>query len=229
MLRGREDQASRIVSDVEKRVARAKGELSPPKSKLKIAVRDHTPWSDVFGNMLGPNRRRFFLGLALMVAQSFFFNAVFFTYGLVVKRFFGATDRELPMQLFPFAVSSFLGPLLLGRLFDRIGRKPMITASYGLAGVLLAAVCYAFWRGLLSVAVLGIAFSFAIAIFYAIGTLIGGVGAPCLQADTERRVRAALRDDSGARAPGITSCRWPRSGSPPCGRACRGTRSTVRR
>ena len=207
MLRGREDQASRIVSDVEKRVAREKGNLPPPESKLKIAVRDHTPWSDVLGNMLGPNRPRFFLGLALMVAQSFFFNAVFFTYGLVVKRFFGATDRQLPMHLLPFAISSFMGPLLLGRLFDRIGRKPMIAASYGLAGVLLAAVCYAFGRGLLSATVLGIAFSviffiascaassayltvsevfpleiraFAIAIFYAIGTLIGGVGAPYL-------------------------------------------------
>jgi MFS family permease len=111
------------------------------------------------------------------------------------------------MHLLPFAVSSFMGPLLLGRLFDRIGRKPMIAASYGLAGVLLAAVCYAFWHGLLSVTGLGIAFSviffiascaasaayltvseifpleiraFAIAIFYAIGTLIGGVGAPYL-------------------------------------------------
>jgi MFS family permease len=207
MLRGREEQATRIVTDIEKRVEKTKGHLPEPGQKLKLGVRDHTPWKEALGSMLGSNRPRFFLALALMVAQSFFFNAVFFSYGLVVKRFYGATDRQLPMHLLPFALSSFLGPLLLGRLFDRVGRKPMITASYGVAGLLLAGLCYPFARGSLSLAGLSVALSvvffiascaasaayltvseifpleiraFAIAIFYAIGTLIGGVGAPYL-------------------------------------------------
>ena len=142
-----------------------------------------------------------------MVAQSFFFNAVFFTYGLVVKKFFHVDDKHLPLHLLPFAVASFLGPLTLGWLFDKIGRKPMITATYAAAGALLAASVWPFAHGVIGSKGLGILFSiiffvassaasaayltvseifpleiraFAIAIFYALGTLVGGVGAPVL-------------------------------------------------
>ncbi|MDQ2833958.1 MAG: MFS transporter [Acidobacteriota bacterium] len=172
-----------------------------------MRVRDHTPWREIFGNMVGENRSRSALALMLMVAQSFFFNAVFFTYGLVVKKFFHVTDKEIPMQLLPFAVGSFFGPLLLGRLFDKIGRKPMIAATYGISGLLLAGTLIPFVHGTIGSRGLGICFTaiffvasaaasaayltvseifpleiraFAIAIFYALGTLIGGVGAPLL-------------------------------------------------
>jgi MFS family permease len=208
MLRGREDEANRIVTEIEQKVSAQKGEL--PKlegEKLKITVRDHTPWREIFGNMLGENRQRSFLALVLMVGQSFFFNAVFFTYGLVVKKFFHIADQQLPLQLLPFALGSFLGPLLLGPLFDKIGRKPMIIATYGIAGLGLAAICYPFAHGMMSARMLNICFTliffvassaasaayltvseifpleiraFAIAIFYALGTLVGGVGAPLL-------------------------------------------------
>ena len=142
-----------------------------------------------------------------MVGQAFFFNAVFFTFGLVAKKFFQVPDANLPTQLLPFAVASFLGPLMLGPLFDRIGRKPMSTGAYGGAGVILAVSAVLFGTGALGLHGLIICFAliffvassaasaayltvseifpleiraFAIAIFYALGTLIGGVGAPAL-------------------------------------------------
>ena len=208
MLRGKEQDADKIVSDIEARVAEKKGKLPDPEGeKLKIAVRDHTPWSEIFKNMLGENRKRSLLGFVLMVAQSFFFNAIFFTYSLVVEKFYSIPSKKLPLHLLPFALGSFLGPLLLGRLFDKVGRKPMIIATYGIAGILLAAVAFPFAHGSMSVRTLDISFSviffvassaasaayltvseifpleiraFAIAIFYAIGTLVGGVGAPFL-------------------------------------------------
>jgi MFS family permease len=208
MLRGKEKEAERIVSGIEAKVSKGHGDLpSIEGQKLKITPRDHTPWGDIFRNMVGENRKRSILGFILMVGQAFFFNAVFFTFGLVAKKYFHVPDARLPMQLLPFAVASFLGPLILGPLFDRVGRKPMITAAYGGAGVLLAASAVLFGAGSLSLHGLIICFAviffvassaasaayltvseifpleiraFAIAIFYAIGTLIGGVGAPAL-------------------------------------------------
>ena len=209
MLRGYEEQASKVVSDIENKVARGNPSSLPKLEgeKLKIVVRDHTPLKEIFGNMLGANRKRSILALVLMAAQAFFFNAVFFTYGLVVKKFFNVSNNDLPMYLLPFAVGSFLGPMLLGRLFDKIGRKPMIVATYGAAGLLLLATVYPFAHGSLGARGLGICFTliffvassaasaayltvseifpletraFAIAVFYSLGTLTGGVGAPLL-------------------------------------------------
>ena len=209
MLRGKEEEAGRIVSDIERRASR--GDTSrlpqPEDEKLKITVRDHTPLKDIFQNMMGENLQRSILGLVLMASQAFFFNAVFFTYGLVVKKFFHVSDSDLPMHLLPFAIASFLGPLTLGRLFDKIGRKPMIIATYASAGALLLGMVFPFAHGTLAARGLGICFTaiffiassaasaayltvseifpleiraFAIAIFYALGTLLGGVGAPIL-------------------------------------------------
>ena len=207
MLRGREREADRVVRDIEAKVAR--GAALPPVTDpaLKLRTRDHTPWGEIFRNMLGDNLQRSALGLVLMTGQAFFFNAVFFTFGLVAKKFFNLTDGQLPLQLLPFAVGSFFGPLVLGPLFDKIGRKPMITFTYGMAGAALAAVCYFFGRGSLGLHGLTVCFTciffiassaasaayltiseifpleiraFAIAIFYALGTCIGGVGAPLL-------------------------------------------------
>ncbi len=208
MLRGKEQEADRIVKDIEAKVGKRKELPSPEGEKLKLAVQDHTPLKEIFKSMLSEeNRSRSFLGLVLMVGQSFFFNAVFFTYGLVVKKYFKVPDNALPIHLLPFAIGSFFGPMVLGHLFDKIGRKPMITATYAIAGILLAAICIPFAHGTLGVKGLGICFTviffvassaasaayltvseifpleiraFAIAIFYALGTCIGGVGAPAL-------------------------------------------------
>jgi MFS family permease len=207
MLRGREDQANHIAEEIEKKVGKKKKLPRPEGDPLKIEVRSHTPWGDVFHNMLKDNRQRSILGLVLMVGQSFFFNSVFFTYGLVTKQFYGVTDKDIPLHLLPFALASFLGPLTLGRLFDKVGRKPMIAASYGISGVCLVATVFPFAMGHISLLWLDICFSiiffvassassaayltvseifpleiraFAIAVFYAAGTLIGGVGAPLM-------------------------------------------------
>ncbi len=208
MLRGKEQDADRVVGSIEEEIKKNGKQIpAPTDQKLKLVTRDHTPLKEIFKSMFVENRSRSFLGLALMVGQSFFFNAVFFTYALIGKKFYHLSDDRLPLQLLPFAVASFLGPLLLGKLFDSIGRKPMITATYGAAGLMLAAVCLPFAHGSLSLKSLGICFTviffvassaasaayltvseifpleiraFAIAVFYAVGTLIGGVGAPAL-------------------------------------------------
>jgi MFS family permease len=145
--------------------------------------------------------------LILMVGQAFFFNAIFFTFALMAKKFFHVNDAQLPLQLLPFAVGSFLGPVILGPLFDKVGRKTMITLTYGCSGLLLVIVACLFGRGSLDLQMLKVCFTcvffiassaasaayltvseifpleiraFAIAIFYALGTLVGGVGAPAL-------------------------------------------------
>jgi MFS family permease len=209
MLRGQEQRADDIVQNIESKASHNQPDSlpNPEGDPLKIKVRDHTPWRDIFGNMLGENRQRTYLGLILMVAQAFFFNAVFFSYGLVGKTFFHVTDKQIPWHLLPFAIASFLGPLTIGRLFDTVGRKKMISITYGCAGLLLAATAVPFAMGHLGAKGVGICFSivffiassaasaayltvseifplelraFAIAVFYALGTLVGGVGAPLL-------------------------------------------------
>ncbi len=206
MLRGREEEANKVVTSIEGEVSRMKGRLPEPEGeRLCLRVRDHTPWSEIFRNMLVDNRQRSILALILMVGQSFFFNAVFFTYGLVVTKFYRVDPRRLPLHLLSFALASFLGPIVLGRLFDSIGRKPMIAATYAISGLLLGGTVIPFVHGSLTAVTLNVCFSLvfftassaasaayltvseifpleiralAIAIFYAIGTLIGGVFAP---------------------------------------------------
>lgn len=208
MLRGREEEADKIVKEIESSAASDGRELPPPEEKkLKLQVRDHTPLGEIFKAMWHDNRARSALALVLMVGQSFFFNAVFFTYGLVIAKFYHVGANALPLHLLPFALGSFLGPIALGKLFDTVGRKPMIAVTYGISGILLIATVFPFVNGMLSAKALDICFTvtffvassaasaayltvseifpleiraLAIAIFYAIGTLIGGVGAPYL-------------------------------------------------
>jgi MFS family permease len=142
-----------------------------------------------------------------MIAQAFFYNAIFFTYALVLTDFYGIEADRVGWYILPFAAGNFLGPLLLGRLFDTVGRRVMIAFTYGLSGVLLAGAGYLFAIGLLSArgqtiawmvifffasaaassAYLTVSETFpleiralAIAFFYAIGTGIGGVVGPWL-------------------------------------------------
>jgi len=81
--------------------------------------------------------KRTVLGLALFIGQAFLYNAVFFTQALVLSTFFGVADDLVPLYIIPFALGNLLGPLLLGRLFDSVGRRPMITLCYVLSGGLL--------------------------------------------------------------------------------------------
>src|SRR5207248_1505554 len=151
------------------------------------------------------HRRRSFLGFVLMLTQAFFYNAIFFTYALVLMRFYGVSEESVGGYLLPFALGNVLGPIVLGHLFDTIGRKQMIAATYGVSGILLALTGWLFHAGLLTAQTQALCWTIiffvasaaassayltvseifplevrglAIAIFYAAGTLVGGVAAP---------------------------------------------------
>jgi MFS family permease len=170
-------------------------------------MRDHTPLTEVARTLFTTYRQRSLVGLVLMAAQAFFYNAIFFTFALVLTDFFHIPADHVGWYLLPFAAGNFLGPLLLGRLFDTLGRRVMITLTYGVSGVLLALSGYLFSIGALSAqgqtiawmvifffaspaasaAYLTVSETFplevralAIALFYAIGTAIGGVAGPAL-------------------------------------------------
>lgn len=114
----------------------------PQEQHLKLHVRNHTPLSDVFRNMWKDNRKRSLLGLSLMIGQAFFYNAVFFTYGLILDTFYHVKAKDVPLDLLPLALGNFFGPIVFGKLFDTVGRKPMITATYCTAGLLLIAMAF---------------------------------------------------------------------------------------
>ena len=211
MIHGRNPEAEEIVSEVERKIARsnpaavsARGYSAWP---TRIRTRTHTPWREIWDAIAHEHRRRSFLGFVLMSTQAFFYNAIFFTYALVLMRFYDVPEQNVGRYLLPFALGNVLGPLLLGHLFDTIGRKRMITVTYGLAGILLALTGWLFHAGMLTAQTQTLAWTIiffvasaaassayltvseifpleiramAIAIFYAIGTLAGGVGAPVL-------------------------------------------------
>jgi MFS family permease len=208
MIHGRPDQAHAIVDDIERSVT---GQVQDSHQhawpKIKLRMRDHTPLREVARTLFGTYRQRSLVGLALMTAQAFFYNAIFFTYALVLAEFYGIAANQIGWYLLPFAAGNFLGPLLLGRLFDSLGRRVMITLTYGISGVLLAISGYLFAIGALSAqgqtiawmvifffaspaassAYLTVSENFplevralAIALFYAVGTGIGGVIGPAL-------------------------------------------------
>jgi MFS family permease len=208
MIHGYPERAHAIVGDIE-RFARG-GVQDPPQHalpKIKLRMRDHTPLREVAQTLFSVYRRRSLVGLALMTAQAFFYNAIFFTFALVLTDFYGIASNQVGWYILPFAAGNFLGPLLLGRLFDTLGRRAMIALTYGVSGVLLALSGYLFAIGVLSAqsqtvawmvifffaspaassAYLTVSETFplevralAIALFYSIGTGIGGVVGPAL-------------------------------------------------
>ncbi|HEY1736948.1 MAG TPA: MFS transporter [Methylovirgula sp.] len=205
-IHGQEREAEKIVDDIEEQVKGDDGK-SRQAPVLRFKSRDHTPLKEVFTALFVTYRGRTLVGLALMSAQAFFFNAIFFTYGLVLTNFYCVPHPQVGWYILPFALGNVCGPLLLGNLFDTIGRKRMIAATYGAAGVLLALsgvlflgnfvgaagqtiawmVVFFFASAAASAAYLTVSEVFpveiralAIAAFYAFGTAIGGVAAPAL-------------------------------------------------
>jgi MFS family permease len=208
MIHGYPDQAHAIVDGIERS---AIGHVQDPDQhawpKMKLRMRDHTPLREVARTLFSLYRQRALVGLALMTAQAFFYNAIFFTFALVLTDFYGIAADQIGWYILPFAAGNFLGPLLLGRLFDTLGRRVMITLTYGLSGILLALSGYLFSIGVLSAETQTIAWmvifffaspaasaayltvsetfplevrALAIALFYSIGTGIGGVVGPAL-------------------------------------------------
>ncbi len=200
------EAAREIVEDIEARFARAgRRPLSNELSTLRLRERTHTPLTEVFTTLFVHHRQRSLVGLSLMTAQAFFYNAIFFTYALVLTDFYGVPGNNVGWYLLPFALGNFLGPLVLGHAFDTIGRRPMIAFTYAISGILLAGSGYLFALGKLTVveqtiawmtifffasaaassAYLTVSESFplevralAIAVFYAFGTGLGGIAGP---------------------------------------------------
>jgi MFS family permease len=208
MTHGRAAEAEAIVCGIETEF-RGRGHHLPdePQPKLRLHARRYTPLREVFRTLFGVHRQRTFVGLSLMAAQAFFYNAIFFTYALVLTDFYAIRADHVGWYLLPFAGGNFLGPLILGHLFDTLGRRIMIATTYALSGLLLAGAGYLFaidvltatgqtiaWMVIFffasaaaSSAYLTVSETFpleiralAIAFFYAIGTGIGGVAGPWL-------------------------------------------------
>lgn len=167
MTHGRVREAEEIVRGIEETVKREQGlaTLPAPEGWITLHGRPPLTFGLVARQLFGTYPRRTALGLTLMIAQSFLYNAVFFTYALVLSKFYDVPAGRVGLYILPFAIGNFLGPLLLGRFFDTIGRKPMIAFTYGLSGLLLAVTGYLFWQGHLTATTQTIAW--AIIFFFA--------------------------------------------------------------
>ncbi len=204
MSHGRVAEAERIVAHIES--------FSPPQPAAKLPTitmrpRSHTPMSEAAQTLFATHRPRTLVALALMTSQAFFYNAIFFTYALILTDFYAVPSNLIGWFILPFAAGNFLGPLLIGRLFDTLGRRPMIAGTYILSGLLLAGTGFLFAREMVSASQLTICWSIvfffasaaassayltvsetypleiralAIAVFYSLGTGLGGVAGPWL-------------------------------------------------
>ena len=209
MTHGDERDAESAMREIERRVEESTDEPLPePNNKpLTIHPRKSFGFGVVAKTILLKYRARALLSLSLIMSQAFLYNAVFFTYALILTRFYGVPGGRTGIYLLPFAVGNFLGPLLLGRFFDTVGRREMISSTYAISAVLLTITGWAFAHGLLSAesqtllwtiifffasaaasaAYLTVSEIFpleiralAIAFFFSLGTAAGGIVAPWL-------------------------------------------------
>src|SRR4051794_17792902 len=209
MLHARLDECETVIAGIEERVRGSSSteRLSEACANIRLTASSHTPIVRMIRAILGDYPSRAVLGLVLMSSQAFFYNAIFFSYALVLTRFYEVPSASIGWYMLPFALGNFMGPLLLGPLFDTLGRRPMIAFTYAISGILLAAVGYLFRQGLVDAATLTLCWSgifffasaaasaayltvsesfplearaLAIAFFYAVGTAIGGVASPWL-------------------------------------------------
>ena len=205
MTHGRPSEAEQVVAGIEFRC----GPVMPTESLPTIRLRtDVSSWFGIgLRALLGRYRRRAVLGVSLMTAQAFCYNAIFFTYAIVLTKFYDVPGDRVGMFILPFALGNFAGPLILGRLFDTVGRRTMITATYATAGLLMIAtgllfvgadlsatgqtaawtMIFFFASAAASSAYLTVSECFpleiravAIALFYAFGTALGGIAGPLL-------------------------------------------------
>jgi MFS family permease len=208
MIHGHPEQAREIVAGIERSVVGHTQDASASAfDKVRLKMRKFTPLTEVARTLFFAYRQRSLVGLVLMVAQAFFYNAIFFTFALVLTDFYGIGADKVGWYILPFAAGNCLGPLLLGRLFDTLGRRVMIAFTYAISGILLALSGYLFSIGVFSAQTQTIAWmiifffaspaasaayltvsetfplevrALAIALFYAVGTGIGGVIGPAL-------------------------------------------------
>src|SRR5215831_3272394 len=137
VLQRRNDEAERILADIDAQTGTFLH--SEPPTTIMLDPQGRVGWFELFGVLLKRYPRRAILGVSLMAAQAFLYNAIFFTYGLVLTRYYEVAEARVGLFLLPFAVGNFLGPLLLGPLFDHLGRRLMIAGTYALTGALIIA------------------------------------------------------------------------------------------
>ena len=208
-IHGREDEAERIVNEIEEMVRAETGqdELEEPSDALTIRQRTHIPFTEIAKVAFQKYPRRAVLGLALFVGQAFLYNGVTFNLGTLLSTFYGVASGVVPVFIAIWALSNFLGPVTLGRLFDTVGRKPMISGTYlgsSVVAVVLGitlmsgstnqwlflgilVVCFFLASSGASAAYLTVSEIFpmetralAISFFYAVGTAVGGITGPLL-------------------------------------------------
>jgi MFS family permease len=207
-LHGYDEEAERVTADIERQVTAATGqELIEPRRTIRVKQRGPMGIGEIAGVVFKMYPKRTFVGLSLFTGQAFLYNAIFFTYALVLTEIYGVAPGNVGLYLIPFAIGNFMGPLLLGRFFDTIGRKPMIAGTYILSGILLIITGILFQNGTLDATTQTIAWcvifffasagasaayltvseifpmetrAMAIAFFYATGTIVGGFGGPLL-------------------------------------------------
>jgi MFS family permease len=208
VIHGYDKEAEELVADIEVQVVVSTGlELDPPHRTLRIKQRKSLPMSEIARTFFKLYPKRTVLCFSLFTGQAFLYNAIFFTYALVLTKFYNVGSGSVGWYILPFAAGNFAGPLLLGRFFDTIGRKPMIAGTYILSGVLLIITAFLFKNGTLTAVTQTAAWcvifffasagasaaylttseifpmetrALAIAFFYAFGTVVGGVGGPIL-------------------------------------------------
>src|SRR3954453_21270135 len=208
-IHGKAEEADALVSDIEREVRDSAGvsELKDVTKSIKVREQERVGFIQIAKTVFGAYPRRTIVGLSLFIGQAFLYNAVFFTYALVLGQFYGVKPGSVGLYIIPFAIGNFLGPLILGRLFDSVGRTPMIAGTYILSGSLLVITAFLFkagtWTAVTQTAAWCVIFLFAsagasaayltvseifpmetralaIAFFYAVGTAIGGITGPLL-------------------------------------------------
>jgi MFS family permease len=152
MMHGRFDEANQIVDQIEGEVMKEDHINSLPEPQGSILVRPlgTVSYRAIVKTMLKDYPTRSLLGFSLMVGQAFLYNAIFFTYGLVLTTFYHIPPSTTGLYVIPFAIGNIIGPLTIGRLFDTIGRKQMISFTYIISGILLAITGWLFLQGYLN-------------------------------------------------------------------------------
>jgi MFS family permease len=143
------EEAERELKKIEDAV-RASGqqlEEVPDSKAIELTPEKQYGYTTFLGLVFRKYTKRAILGATLMITQSFLYNAIFFTYGLVLVEFYGVSADKVPIYGLAFSVGNLLGPLLLAPLFDSVGRKPMIGGTYILSGLLLAVSGWMFDKG----------------------------------------------------------------------------------
>jgi MFS family permease len=209
LTHGEPNEAERVVTEIEEQIEQdpAVGSLPEVDQWMTIQPRGAIGFAELAGVMLQRYPSRTVLGLALITSQAFLYNGLFFTFPLVLKNFYSVSADRTGLYLLPFTLSNFIGPLVLGRFFDTVGRKPMIMGTYAISALLLGimgllfaanvltpvtqtlfwAIVFFFASSAASSAYLTVSEIFplelrgmVIALFFAVGTLIGGTLAPWL-------------------------------------------------